>query len=97
MIFLKREDVDTLRQIALCHLYEPEKYLSEPSLFTTGHPSVDKPKPLQWGDIQNFLLYHKVAEQNLGLFCLHTFAPGFASGKELACQCRRCKRHRFDL
>ena len=22
--------------------------------------------------------------------------PGGASGKELACHCRRCKRHRFD-
>ena len=27
---------------------------------------------------------------------LFTGFPGSASGKELACQCRRCKRHRFD-
>ena len=26
-----------------------------------------------------------------------TTFPGDASGKELACQCRRCKRHRFNL
>ena len=26
----------------------------------------------------------------------HIFFPGGASGKEPGCQCRRCKRHRFD-
>ena len=28
--------------------------------------------------------------------CTHLELPGGASGKELACQCSRCKRHRFD-
>ena len=28
--------------------------------------------------------------------CTHLELPGGAGGKELACQCRRCKRHRFD-
>ena len=30
------------------------------------------------------------------LFSLYTIFYGFPGGKELACQCRRCKRLRFD-
>ena len=31
----------------------------------------------------------------LGTVVIRSF-PGGASGKELSCQCRRCKRHWFD-
>ena len=31
-----------------------------------------------------------------GNLVLHEGFPGGTSGKEPACQCRRCKRHRFD-
>ena len=32
----------------------------------------------------------------LGLILIYTGFPGDASGKELTCQCRRCKRLRLD-
>ena len=41
----------------------------------------------------SFHLYHRLSS-SLSL-CASLF-PGGASGKEPTCQCRRCKRHRFD-
>ena len=35
----------------------------------------------------------KILNQTVDMQCGF---PGGASGKEIACQCRRCKRHRFD-
>ena len=32
----------------------------------------------------------------LCIICVKRGLPGGANGKESACQCRRCKRHRFD-
>ena len=34
---------------------------------------------------------------SLSTTCVLQGFPGISSCKELACQCRRCKRHRFDL
>ena len=59
--------------------------------------STGKPKqgPYSWWDVVirvRDLSFVQILDQ---LTCLKGF-PRWLSGKEFACQCRRCRRHRFD-
>ena len=44
----------------------------------------------------SFHLYHSLSSSLSLHASLFLGIPGDASGEEPACQCRRCKRHRFD-
>ena len=71
-----------------CELWEKEK----------------SPEELQDFFIKVWLIYNIVlvsgVQQNYSVMCMYTYILGFpsgASGKESACQCRRWKRHGFNL